>query len=406
MDRSEFQSQEVSERGEAVESTESRALEEATFEPAAYVEGMGDYQQAEAIQTSLEMVMASLTKAEVPVEELSATPITLVVGSGEPASVSDRQQEIPHEGPYTPAQAEDTGEGSYVTPINIPLPIPGNIAIDGGGIMNYYKESSGVAEIPLPGTAGEQVGATPINLRREADVASSAGGVAGSGAEGVGVTPINLPREADLASGGGVAGSGAEGVGITPINLPREANVVSDGMEGGMGGSAVAAGGLKDPGGDGVASGAVKGPGGDGVADGTVRGPGGGDPASGIMWKGSEGIPVHLPSEVVGSGEPASVSDRQQEIPREGPYTPAQAEDTGEGSYVTPINIPLPNPGDIAVDGGGIKHFRKEPGGTAEMPLPGTAGESAETAGESAVIDQIVVNAQARMEEMSQDFNQ
>jgi hypothetical protein len=223
-------------------------------------------------------------------------------------------------------------------------------------------ETAGEAgyKIGEAGLPGEEVSATPITLPHEADLASSAGGVAGSGAEGVGITPINLPREADLASSaGGVAGSGAEGVGITPINLPREANVVSDGIEGVMGGSEVAAGGLKGPGGDGVASGAVKGPGGDGVASGALKSPGGDGVASAP-------VPQPVPNVADGGGVESLGGNPADEI--------------------------------------GFKYFNKEPGSAAEMPLPGTAGESVETAGESAMIDQIMVNTQEAMEEMSQDF--
>ena len=53
-----------------------------------------------------------------------------------------------------------------------------------------------------------------------------------------------------------------------------------------------------------------------------------------------------------------------------------------------------------------MKWMPKEPGGSAEMPLPGTAGEIVEPAGESGMIDQIVVNTQEAMDEMSESFDQ
>ena len=427
MDASEFRSQDGSEGGEATESMGVRALEEATFEPAACLEGMGDYQQAEAIQTRLTAIVDNLVT--------QTSEESVVVGAK--GEVGDCPIPIPH-----PAEeigwkidertqpAGETGYKEQVGTLPVPLPHPAEEI----GWKGYRKEPGSV-ETPLPGTGGEtgyKVGEGEVP--GEADLASSAGGVAGSGAEQVGITPINLPREADLASSsGGVAGSGAEQVGITPINLPREANVVSNEAVGEQGGSEVATGGLKGPGGDGVASGAVKGPGGDGVAEGTVRGSGGGDPAGGVGWKGSGDIPISLRSNVAGSGEPESASGRQQEMPREGPYAPAQAENTGEGSYVTPINLPLPNPGNIAVDGGGIKLSSKEPGaveipltGTGaesmvkneigwktgegkgpaeavEIPLPGITGEGGLT--EEAAIEQVIVRTEAALGEMSESFN-
>jgi len=400
MDASEFRPQEGSEGVEATESMEVRALDSATFEPRSFVEQAGDIKQSEAIQSNLETVMANI-------------PEDTVAGL--------RPQMV--EGTFEKSPGKDDG-GDDITPINL----PGIQSTAEGEIgFKYYPKESGSIEIPLP---GEEISATPINLPREADLASSAGGVAGSGGEQVGITPINLPREADLASSsGGVAGSGAEQVDITPINLPREANVVSDAEQSG---NNVASGEIKGPGGDGVASGAVKGPGGDGVAEGTVRGSGGGDPAGGVGWKGSGDIPISLRSNVAGSGEPESASGRQQEMPREGPYAPAQAENTGEGSYVTPINLPLPNPGNIAMDGG-VKLSSKEPGaveipltgtgaesmvkneigwktgegkgpaGAVEIPLPGIAGEGGLT--EEAAIEQVVFRTEAAIEEMSESFN-
>ena len=189
MDISEIQPQETFEARN--EGTEQQQLNDATLEPHAFLEQVGNFEQSEAIQGNYTILIENAVRE---------ANLALQVTTGSSGGVS--------------------------------------------------------------GTGGEQVGITPINLPREADLASGSGGVAGSGGEQVGITPINLPREADLASGsGGVAGSGVEQVGITPINLPREANLAS--------------GGVTESGGDGVASGAVRGPGGDGVAISTVKGPGG-----------------------------------------------------------------------------------------------------------------------------------
>ncbi len=163
--------------------------------------------------------------------------------------------------------------------------------------VNQTTEQSGTSGVKGPG--GDGVAVTPINLPREANVAT--GGVHGGGGDGVAITPINLPGGADVAIGG-VHGGGGDGVAITPINLPGGADVATGGVHGGggdgvaitpinlPGGANVANGEIHGPGGDGVASpnipgganvatSGVKGPGGDGVAEG-VRVPGGGDPAA------------------------------------------------------------------------------------------------------------------------------
>ena len=44
---------------EALEDMETRSLEEMTFEPASYLEGRGEFQQAETLQVSLEAVIVN-----------------------------------------------------------------------------------------------------------------------------------------------------------------------------------------------------------------------------------------------------------------------------------------------------------------------------------------------------------
>jgi hypothetical protein len=191
MDQFEFRPQEISEAREATESTETQALEDATFEPAAFVEQAGDYKQSEAIQSGLEVVMANIT----------------------------------------------TGRTTDSTPIALPRQT--DLASGTGGVK---------------GSGGEKVGITPINLPRQANLASEAGGVKGSGGEQIGITPINLPREADLASeteqpgnavaSGEVKGPGGGGVASGEVKGPGGGGV-ADGMLEGPGGDPEAVIGFK-----------------------------------------------------------------------------------------------------------------------------------------------------------------
>ena len=339
MDAIEFRSQEGSEGREATESMEVRALDSATFEPSDYLEQTVDFKQSEAIQSSLEVVMANI-------------PEDTVAGL--------RPQIV--EGTFEKSPGKDDG-GDDITPINL----PGIQSTADGEIgFKYYPKEPGSVEIPLPGTA----------------------------AEGVGITPINLPHEADLASNtGGVARSGAEGVGITPINLPREANLVSGSIGGDPGGSEVATGGLKGPGGDGVASGAVKGPGGDGVASGVFTGPGGDGVAS---------APVPQPVPDVADGSLEGLGALPDPIPH--------PEDEIGFKFVTKesgsVEIPLPGTaaeGVVKNEIGWKMDEGKGPAGEVETPLPGITGEGGLT--EEAAIEQVVVRTEGVLQEMGVSFN-
>jgi hypothetical protein len=188
MSQFEFQPLETSGVVAGSEGVAAQQLNEATFEPRAYVEQSGMLEQAEAIEANL---------------------TTLIENAIGPAALASSSGGIAGSG------AEQVG----ITPIN--LPREADLASSSGGVA---------------GSGAEQVGITPINLPREADLASSSGGVAGSGAEQVGITPINLPREANFASS-------AKGPGGDP------AGDVASGAVKGPGGDGVANGGVRTPGG-------------------------------------------------------------------------------------------------------------------------------------------------------------
>ena len=123
MGQIEFPPLENPEAGEGAEDNAARKLDDATLEPRAIVEQTGDFKQSEAIQISLETVMVGISTAPAAAGML---PSELVQAE----SVSGRQPDAPAEGPFAPAPAESATDGKYVTPVNIPVPGPGQVEGD------------------------------------------------------------------------------------------------------------------------------------------------------------------------------------------------------------------------------------------------------------------------------------
>jgi len=150
MEEYEFQNQELPGTRESSERIESRELEDATLEPFAYIEQVGNFQQAEEIQYSLERMMSSITT------EGSVG----VVPPHEPGHADASQA--------TEKPEENTG-GERAIPITVPdvqmemdqvgatsLPIP-NVARD-----------VSVTPLPIPNVA-QEVGATPLPIPKPED---------------------------------------------------------------------------------------------------------------------------------------------------------------------------------------------------------------------------------------------
>jgi hypothetical protein len=155
-------------------SAELQALDNATFEPNAYIEQTGDFQQAEAIQTAL----TAMVKPAVSTQEAEATPFPLphpeegtIVG-GQPKVRGDLDQ------------ATTGSEKSEATPINLPGPQPASTASGSAG-----GEADDLP-VPIP-SPGEQVSATPITLPGKAGTAVDSSNVPTG--EQVSATPITLP---------------------------------------------------------------------------------------------------------------------------------------------------------------------------------------------------------------------
>jgi hypothetical protein len=259
MSQFEFQPLETSGVVAGSEGVAAQQLNEATFEPRAYVEQSGMLEQAEAIEANL---------------------TTLIENAIGPAALASSSGGIAGSG------AEQVG----ITPIN--LPREADLASSSGGVA---------------GSGAEQVGITPINLPREADLASSSGGVAGSGAEQVGITPINLPREANFASS-------AKGPGGDP------AGDVASGAVKGPGGDGVANGGVRTPGGGDPVATSVEGGNATSAKGDKINGevavplnpPASVEGGNGISWKwgGDTPVPLNPPAGVEGGNATSAKGDK------------------------------------------------------------------------------------------------
>jgi hypothetical protein len=166
MDEIEIQSQDAYRAGEASEKTESRSLDDATFEPEIFVEQTEDFKQAEVIQINLQLMMANLTT-----EQASTMPIPIPhpeQGEESPrvAPLDDglAGRDSRQEGPFEPAGKGDDG-GEDITPINLP-----NIrdSVESGlGEKQVVKGTEGILETPLPGTVEEEIGEKTIGKMTE-----------------------------------------------------------------------------------------------------------------------------------------------------------------------------------------------------------------------------------------------
>jgi hypothetical protein len=99
MDMSEFEPQENPESGEGSEEPEGQELNDATFEPLAYIEQTGGYQQAEAIQRDFSALMDASSNPLIPIE----VEVILLGEESPPIDGGDKQDmtSLPKEAPGT-----------------------------------------------------------------------------------------------------------------------------------------------------------------------------------------------------------------------------------------------------------------------------------------------------------------
>jgi len=155
MDAMEIQPQDALRAGDTSESTETRALDDATFEPGAHLEQTGDFRQAEAIQTNLETVMASITT-----ETVGDLPIPLPhpeQGGESPQAILPEDSVAGLNPSIIDGVLEPPGGGEDDPDNIIPINLPGPQSTAGVeiGFTSMTKEPAGSVEIPLTGTAGE-----------------------------------------------------------------------------------------------------------------------------------------------------------------------------------------------------------------------------------------------------------
>jgi len=364
MDAMEIQPQDAYCAREATEQAETRALDDATFKSADYLEQTGDFKQAELIQTSLEAVMYSITTEgttamQLDPEAVSNIPLPLPTpeqGGESPQavlpedSVAGRFPSM-QEGPFEPPGGGDD-EGDNITPIN--LPGPQSTAGEEIGFKFMPKEPGGSAEIPLPGIV-EEAGDFPAPMP----------------------SPEKEPayQVAYEETSGSLTG-----------NRP--------GIRGDL--DQVTAAGSDSP---------------------------GGDEATPITLPGPRGIASQSANEAPAGESPQavlpedSVAGRQAGM-QEGPLEPPGGGEDDKDD-ITPINLPGPQSTEI-----NFTSMTKEPAGSTEIPLPGTAVETGWKIDEGELqiplaspaqegvrdelltIDQMVTRAETAMDDMSQSFNQ
>jgi hypothetical protein len=236
MDEIQLFPQEASEAGEASEQVENQSLNDATFEPRAYVEQTGDYRQAEAVQNSFTAVVDSVVSQTN--EATGVSPLPAPAGeTGFKEQVGDIPTPLPSpveeigqkcssagttEVAETPLPAP-AGESGYrkeqVGDIPMPLPSP----VEEIGQKYSVAGTTEVAETPLPATAmesgfKEQVGVLPTPLPSPAEEIGQKYSVAGTteGAE----TPLPAPA--------GESGYRKEQVGDIPMPIPSPAEEIGN----------------------------------------------------------------------------------------------------------------------------------------------------------------------------------
>jgi hypothetical protein len=323
MSQFEFQPLETSGVVAGSEGVAAQQLNEATFEPRAYVEQSGMIEQAEAIEDNL------------------TTLIENAIGPAARASSS---------GGIAGSGLDQIG----ITPIN--LPREADLASSSGGVA---------------GSGAEQVGITPINLPREANFAS--------GAKGPGGDPAG-----DVASGA-VKGPGGDGVANGGVRTPSGGDPVATSVEGGnatitgeTGSKGVTApfvpGGEKTymPGPTGGISWKVGGgtpvplnpP--DSVEGGNAMS------AKGDKISGEIAVPLRAPASVEG-GNATSITERIGEVPTPipSPWEGFSDKTTGE------IQVPLRSP--ASVEGGNAISWKW--GGDTPVPLNPPASVESGNAG-------------------------
>ncbi len=139
-----------------------KALEDATFEPAAFIEAVAEYPAAEELQVSLEVITASLVTEITPADELSSLPMPI------------------------PSPADE------VSALPVPLPSPADEVSDLPGPLPSPADEVSTLPVPVPSPAVE-VSSLPGPLPSPAEEVSTLPGPMPSPADEVSTLPIPMP---------------------------------------------------------------------------------------------------------------------------------------------------------------------------------------------------------------------
>jgi len=200
--------------GGEVHSSEQQALDDATYQPRAFVEQSGDYHQAEAVQTTLASVVENASAAQ----DLAATPQPIPHPEGE--SILGRQPSIRGDLDQVTVTPKDklAGDGIEATPITLPgdrieatpITLP-----DAKDVVSADAEDIGATPQPIPHPEDKSVLGRQPSIRGDLDQVSipPKDELAGDGIE---ATPITLPGDR---------------IEATPITLPDAQDVISAGAK-------------------------------------------------------------------------------------------------------------------------------------------------------------------------------
>jgi hypothetical protein len=161
----------------AVRESGQQALDDATYEPNAYIEHGGDFQQAESIQNNFVALTANAAAAR-DAEQVSSLPLPIP----KPVEATADEEKVGHLPIPLPKPAEAAAGTEEASVLPIPLPKPDEKAT---GV-----EEAGVLPIPIPKPTEETVVEEPPGDHEPLSRAEPPGEEEGDKDK---ATPINIP---------------------------------------------------------------------------------------------------------------------------------------------------------------------------------------------------------------------
>jgi hypothetical protein len=145
----------------AVRDSGQQALDDATYEPSAYIEHGGDFQQAEDIQNNFVALTANAAAAR-DAEQVSSLPVPIP----KPVEAAADGEKVGHLPIPLPKPAEETAGAQEISSLPVPIPKPAKAAAG--------AEEAGVLPLPLPkpdekSTGVEKAGVLPVPIPKPAE---------------------------------------------------------------------------------------------------------------------------------------------------------------------------------------------------------------------------------------------